>query len=159
MSFIFYISLILFAVLNVITGVFCQTAIESTKNNDEEVIHEQLKYKSRLAHKLREIFEVVDSDKSGTISLQELEEYCEDPKVIAFFNSLEIDTTDVWYLFHILDEDESGHLHLDEFVMGLQGLKGAAKRIDMQFLLGELRRALHLATTYIIQEVQHQGEM
>merc|ERR1712048_1314425 len=40
MVFLFYVVFLYFAVLNVITGVFCESAIQSAKSDQEMVMHE-----------------------------------------------------------------------------------------------------------------------
>merc|ERR1711948_254020 len=54
----------------------------------------------------------------------------------AYFASLDVDVSNAWQLFKLLDQDGGGAVDLEEFVQGLLHLKGGAKAIQ----LAELHR-------------------
>merc|ERR1712061_272340 len=63
-------------------------------------------------------------------------------KVRQYFAYLQIDCTDVWTLFRLLDADGSGEIDLNEFMEGCIKLKGAAQRLDIKALIAENQRVL-----------------
>merc|ERR1712217_502883 len=76
----------------------------------------------------------LDSDKNGVIDIHEFEQHLEDEKMLAYFASLEVDVSNAWTLFKLLDEDREGGIDLEEFVVGLMQLKGYAKAIHVEKL-------------------------
>jgi len=143
LCFVGYISFTCFAVLNVMTGVFCQNAMESVQYDREMVIKQLIDSKQTYVHKTRDLFAAmfreIDSDASGNISMQEFEEHLSDKTVQAFFALLELDTSDAWTLFKLMDADGSGVLDANEFVRGCLQLKGPARSIDLAKLTREFK--------------------
>lgn len=129
--FILYMALTYFAVLNVVTGVFCQSAIESAQRDQDMVIQGQLFAKQTYIQRTKTLFSEIDHDGSGTITIRELERHLADPEIRQLFESLEIDTEDAWTLFKLLDKDGSNVIDSDEFVSGMQRLKGTATAVEL----------------------------
>lgn len=135
--FIIYICFTFLAVLNVVTGVFCQSAIEGSQHDQEMLIQEKMKNKTQYMDRVRQLFESIDEDGSGTITIQELEDHLNDAAMQAYFQSLDIDTSDAWALFKLLDSEGSHRIDCEDFVDGCMRLKGAAKAIDLAQLIHE----------------------
>eukprot|EP00415_Alexandrium_ostenfeldii_P000595 UN0595 len=137
--FLFYIAVSHMAILNVITGVVCQTAMESAEQDQDLVVESQLAMKHRYIEQLKSIFRDLDADRSGVITLQEFEERMEDEAFVAYFSSLDLTTDQAWSLFKLLDVNEMSMIDVDEFVSGCLKLRGAARSIDMHMLLYQNR--------------------
>jgi len=131
MLFIVYISFVMFAVLNTVTGVFCQKAIESAKHDHETMIREQLMEKNMYMKKTRDLFSEIDGDASRSISYKQFSKRMADEQVIAYFAVMGLEAGDAWDLFKLLDTDKSAEIDLDEFVDGCMKLRGTAKTIDV----------------------------
>merc|ERR1712079_825530 len=104
--FLTFIMFVLFAVLNVMTGVFCQNAIENAQRNDELKKHILMTNKKAYIEKMKSLF----SDENGepeNVSFYKLDRLFEDRKMQSFFSALEIDVSDPWMLFKLLDTDGS----------------------------------------------------
>jgi len=129
--FVGYIITSQLAVLNVLTGVFCQNAIESAAHDQELVTQAMLQNKEGYVKKVTQMFDIIDKDNSGTITIQELKTHLEDERLRTHFESMELDTSDAWTLFKLLDADEGNLVDMDEFITGFMRLKGHAKCIDM----------------------------
>eukprot|EP00437_Effrenium_voratum_P019859 CAMPEP_0181459630 /NCGR_PEP_ID=MMETSP1110-20121109/32924_1 /TAXON_ID=174948 /ORGANISM="Symbiodinium sp., Strain CCMP421" /LENGTH=566 /DNA_ID=CAMNT_0023584155 /DNA_START=44 /DNA_END=1744 /DNA_ORIENTATION=+ len=126
-----YVVLTVFAVLNVVTGVFCHTAIESATADKEIVVMSQMQKQAAQVSALREMFKEMDKDGSGVVSVEELKGALGSEKVSSFLESMDIATTDVWTLFMIIDQDQNGLIDIDEFVNGCMQLHGPAKSIQL----------------------------
>jgi len=129
--FIAFIAFAQFAVLNVLTGVFCQNAIDSAQHDAELVTQAMLANKQVYVHQIRQIFRDFDQDESGSITIQEFIQHLSDESVKAYFESLELDTSDVETLFRLMDSDDGNEIELNEFIDGCLRLKGHAKGFDM----------------------------
>lgn len=150
--FVIYIVISVFAVLNVVTGVFCNTAIESAAADKEIAAMTQLKKHQDLAQSLHEIFDEMDADHSNTITLDEFREALECTKLPHFLESLGIATADAWTLFAFLDSDQSGDIEVEEFVSACLELNGPAKSYQIAQLSREnklTRRAIKQMSTRI----------
>merc|ERR1719386_577592 len=65
------------------------------------------------------------------ITFKELEQVLTDERTVAFLATLELEASDAWELFKLLDSDDSQTIDIDEFVTGCMRLKGNAKAIDI----------------------------
>eukprot|EP00927_Polykrikos_kofoidii_P038350 TRINITY_DN32697_c0_g1_i1.p1 TRINITY_DN32697_c0_g1~~TRINITY_DN32697_c0_g1_i1.p1 ORF type:complete len:960 (+),score=145.42 TRINITY_DN32697_c0_g1_i1:180-2882(+) len=129
--FLSYVVFMYFAVLNVITGVFCESAIQSAKNDQELVIQEQMLSKKKYVEKLQKLFEDIDDDGSKNITLTELERHLDSEISGAFFQYLELDVSSARDFLKLIDMDGSGDLDLGEFIEGIYRLRGPAKALDI----------------------------
>eukprot|EP00931_Biecheleriopsis_adriatica_P074280 TRINITY_DN48375_c0_g1_i1.p1 TRINITY_DN48375_c0_g1~~TRINITY_DN48375_c0_g1_i1.p1 ORF type:complete len:523 (-),score=90.33 TRINITY_DN48375_c0_g1_i1:64-1632(-) len=138
--FMFFQCFMLFALLNVITGFFCEQAIEMAQQDRDSVVAEQLKDKEAYTELFRDLFEEIDADSSGGINLDELEVFLHDPRLQAIFNHLNINVLNAWTVFRLLDTDGSAEVSIDEFVTGLLRIRGPAKTIDVRSVHHDIKR-------------------
>lgn len=146
--FLVYIAFVLFAVLNVVTGVFCQKAQESASEDLEHLVIEHFRHKRKYMEKTREFFALLDEDGSNELSLQELEGKEMDPQVSGYlaFMGLEVDS---WAdLFSLLDSGGDGTIDTEEFVHGIVRLRGSAKAMDVARNHLEIRQLKHSLVTW-----------
>ncbi|CAE7466719.1 unnamed protein product [Symbiodinium pilosum] len=128
---ILYIVIAVFAVLNVVTGVFCNTAIESASADKEVATIKQARKRAAQIDQLKDIFKELDHSGSNNISLQDMEEAIDTKRLSHFLDSIGISTDDVWTFFMLLDRDENGLLDIEEFVSGCMQLNGPAKSLQL----------------------------
>jgi len=131
MLFVIFISFVIFAVLNVVTGVFCNSAINEAERDKHLAAMQVMTRRDEFVHSITKLFEDIDSDHSGTITLAEFQKFLGHEWFLAYFSSLDIDTSDVLTLFRLLDTDGTGVIDVKEFVDGCLQLKGNAKAIHM----------------------------
>jgi len=143
-QFLFYITFTVFAVMNVVTGVFVDSAFEFCKRDRDLIIQEALHEKETFRQNMTELFNEIDLDGSGSIALEELEEAITDARAVAFFKSLELDFQQATLLFHLLDVDRSGRVDTDEFINGCQSLKGGATTVDLSTMQREIQCLLEM---------------
>lgn len=129
--FLVYVSFCYFAVLNVMTGVFCHSAIQSANRDHELAMQAIWQDKERYANTLQGIFEKMDADKNGKVNIKEFQSHFDDHEVRGLFSALELDASDAWTLFRALDADGSHELMAQEFLDGCMSLRGFAKSIDV----------------------------
>lgn len=139
--FVCYIIFVTLVVMNVMTGIFCESAIGAAAQDREQVITNQIKDRDRFVKMLTDIFNQWDIDGTcdGDITLQDFEDHLEDKNVQAIFQSLEIGTDDAWDFFKLLDEDGEGIVDLEHFIEGCIRLRGAAKAFHIANLEYEFR--------------------
>jgi len=136
-----YIAFSYFAVLNVITAVFCQRAIESAEQDGQNILQRFLDDERRYKDRIEHLFTRFDGlEKDGAITLSEMEQFFNDEEVRAMFQSLDLTARDSWTLFKLLDENSNGDINLDEFMDGCLRLRGPAKALDIASVMDESRR-------------------
>lgn len=140
MVYLFYISFSYFAVLNVVTGVFCQSAIDSAQSDHELVMHSIILNKAAHIEKIKSLFHEIDSGERGYITFQKFDENVNNPAVQTWFEALELDVNDAWEFFKLLDSDGGASIEIEEFLMGCLRLRGGAKALDMAHLIHEQRK-------------------
>jgi hypothetical protein len=149
--FLLYITFVYFFVLNVVTGVFCQNAIEGAQQDLDLTIEAQLKDKQVYADRLKMLFEEMneDYDAEDGLTAADIHEQMQKPKVQSWFKALDIDAKQTWKLFKVLDPANSGVISLQDFIEGCLQMRGSATRVDLESLKWEIRtanrRAAHTA--------------
>lgn len=133
--FLIYIIFVQLVVMNVVTGLFLQSAIERAQQDQEHGIQLRLQEKNTFIQKLEELFKQLDSTNNGTISLQEFETHLQSEHMKALFQTFEIENADAWTFFKLLDADGGGSVDIEEFVHGCIRLKGPAKSIQIAQLM------------------------
>ncbi|CAE7763345.1 ANK1 [Symbiodinium pilosum] len=129
--FIIYISFTYFAVLNVVTAVFCNSAIESAQNDHATVVQNMLDNKESHLKKLRALFSKFDIQENGGITYGMFEEKLDSPAVREYFETLGLDVWDSWSFFKLLDQDGGGLVEVEEFFMGCLRFSGQARAMDV----------------------------
>merc|ERR1719464_295240 len=77
-----------FAIMNVITGVFCQSAMESAHLDKDQATMELLCNQDIMRAKFAEIFKALDRDSSGDLTIDELEQVYMQPQSLVYLQSL-----------------------------------------------------------------------
>lgn len=137
--FLIYITFQVFAVVNIVTGVFVDSAMQSGRADHDVVVHEELENKKEYLQSLKALFDAIDDRGEGTITQNMLDQKLKDPTVVAFFNSLKLEAVDAQVLFALLDFDESGEINIDEFLTGCYRLQGEASNMDTKIMQIEVR--------------------
>lgn len=123
-----YVAFVQFAMLNVITGVFVESAMASD--------HEQKD--CSMVGRLMEFLS--ESSSPGEIGWEEFAHRLDDPTIQLYFKSVDVDPREARSLFMLLDTDRTGTVDAEEFIMGCLRLRGGAKAIDLATLMYESRR-------------------
>merc|ERR1712072_130622 len=89
MIFTFYIGFCTVGMLNVVTGIFVDSAV--CTRTDDEVVKGWEEDQRRTSEKIKQIFQDADVNENGMLTLEELVRKLEDPWVKAYFSGLEID--------------------------------------------------------------------
>eukprot|EP00434_Breviolum_minutum_P000845 symbB.v1.2.000743.t1/scaffold36.1/size400579/15 len=151
---IFYVIITVFAVVNVVNGVFVNTAVETAMHDKDVASMKQLQLQESIVQTLKQVFEEIDSNGTCLVSLEDIEVAMETRKLGGFLESMGISTQDMITLFMILDADKSGLLDLDEFVTGCMQLHGPAKSLQVAKMSHEnkvTRQQLWQLRTAVVQ--------
>jgi len=140
--FVMFISVTVFGIMNVLTSVFVESALQSVQHYKDLLIQESMKAKKMYVDHLREVFKEIDTDDSGSITLAEMEQFLGDASLMLYLESMDIQPDDARTLFRLLDKDDSGCVSIEEFCQGCLRLKGDAKSFDIHCIIFENHRLL-----------------
>eukprot|EP00434_Breviolum_minutum_P021961 symbB.v1.2.019386.t1/scaffold1572.1/size111004/2 len=128
---ILYVVITVFAILNVVTGVFLNTAIESAGADKDVATIRQVHAKAQQVEALQQIFREIDRENDNEVNFEDVRNAMSSGELASFMESLGISTDDVRTLFMLLDSEHKGLIDLDEFVSGCMQLHGPAKSMQM----------------------------
>ncbi|CAE7271789.1 Scn8a [Symbiodinium natans] len=140
--FVPYITLVVFAVIRVISAVFLKDTLDAAQNDAEQLVVDRLRKKAQYVAKLESIFLAIDDTGDGIISEERLNDILQNPKVAAYLETLELDLHEGVALFHLLDNGD-GEVTLDEFIDGIMRCKGPARAIDQVAMHADIKALDH----------------
>eukprot|EP00927_Polykrikos_kofoidii_P009785 TRINITY_DN14100_c0_g1_i2.p1 TRINITY_DN14100_c0_g1~~TRINITY_DN14100_c0_g1_i2.p1 ORF type:complete len:610 (-),score=69.67 TRINITY_DN14100_c0_g1_i2:2-1831(-) len=131
--FMMWMAFAILCVLNIITGVFVESASKLTLMDKDVAYVEDFESRRRWAAEARDLFRLIDTDQSETIDLHEFVTASEDLRVQALFRKVGVDVGayNAEGLFVLFDFHNEGFLEAEAFFEGLQQLHGTARSIDM----------------------------
>jgi len=139
LSYMAFIILTIFGLLNILVGIFVQEAEEISKWDDNFVtdVADFLKKRKKRDKQVLRLFSKLDKTNTGAVSLHDLTESLHNEKVKSKFKELGINVEKVEILLNVIDVDGNGTITRDEFTQGLSHLTGRANATDVAHLLME----------------------
>jgi len=134
LAFVFYTAFTMLALMNILQGLFLESAMRIAAEEARDVVIEQIS----------KIFMAGDADGSGTIAAEEFESLLEGESQSGlpfFLNTIGIPREQAMQLFRLLDQDGSGEIDLHEFVHGCERLQGTTRAVDFAVFMVEWRQA------------------
>jgi len=131
--FSIYIAFTVFAMLNVITGVFVESALTSAKHENS----------MDLMHHLHEVVENMNLEDARRMTWEQFEGQLENPHMDEYFRATDLSKDEAKGLFELMDFDRTGFIDADEFIKGCLRINGPAKAIDLVTLMCEVKRMCH----------------
>jgi Ca2+-binding EF-hand superfamily protein len=141
-TMLFFTCFTLLALLNIITGVFVESAFAKAQSDREQVVQAELKEEGEKMQQLDEVFNEIDIDNTGFLTIHEFEAVVADPRVVAYFRSMGVNISTAYHLFRLLDLDNSNTVSSSEFILGCLRLQGNAKNVDVATLMYENKRMM-----------------
>lgn len=153
-ALLFYVCFMLFAVLNIITGVFVEGAISSAQGERDAAMQEEMHMENERRSELKRLFDDLDRDHSGFIDLAEFETALEKAEFQACFRMLSLRLDDAWDIFRLIDQDGSQTVNLEEFISGCLKWSGSVKLLDLVTTLEDVKRSLATVHSSILGTVR-----
>lgn len=145
--FCLYVAFCVLAMMNVVTGVFVQKAIQGGQEDKDNY----------LANHISELFfrDKEGCNVSDQITWEEFESRLGVPDMQDYFKEMNVDVSEARGLFRLLDVNNSGTVDVEEVINGCLRLRGPAKALEMHLLLHETTRMRHrMITQHKFMEVQ-----
>ncbi|CAE7676307.1 unnamed protein product [Symbiodinium sp. CCMP2456] len=115
------------AILNVITGVFVNSAIKTREKDQETLLRHVQTFKQLVGN----LWSKIDVNGLGQISISDFEELFQKEEMKAFFDKIEVSAVDAWTLFDSLDADGDHLVSYEDFTERCLQLHGAARSVDL----------------------------
>jgi len=132
--FLLFLSFALLAVMNVVTAIFCQNAIDNAHIQRDEKVMRFQEQQEMFMRDLREIFLTIDTDGDGHLTVSEFERGLRNPGVQSYLESMELTVQEARMLFSLLDTNGSNTIEVEDFVLGCLQLRGGARNFDVALL-------------------------
>jgi len=114
--FLFYIIFVNLGMLNVVTGIFVDSALRAAKSDRQIIIEaKMMEQKVHEAH-LNQLFREMDVEGTGLISVKQLKAYLRDKRVMALLNHIGIMYTNPQHIVSAFLPDQAGEISAKYFV-------------------------------------------
>lgn len=133
--FIFYIGFLMFAVLNILTGIFVESAMQFSI---EDRADQNAEMQNNLSMK-----EIVykglewDDDGSGLIDVDEFQRHLKSPAMQTFLRQVEINSEDALVIMRRLSKECNAGVHLETFLDCAIHMKGPARSLHLHEMMAE----------------------
>jgi voltage-gated sodium channel len=133
MAILFMIFLVFsaFGLVNVVIGVIVENTLAAATVADGAMEKTASDARKKALDQLHVMLELSDSDRSGEISLAELQAAAQSHVVLKQLKLLEIKVSEIEQLFQLLDYERRGQVDLKKFIQACRELVGGAKRRDI----------------------------
>jgi len=145
-SFVFFM---VFAVANIVNGVFVDGAIELSKRDRSVMMQKQKDEQASKELHVINLLTLMDRDGDQLITFDEFIESLEQQQVRDYISALDVDVTDAKVFFQMLDKDGNGCVDIMEFTTGMQKFRGEAKSVDIHMMLHENKKLFKLVSCLV----------
>jgi len=129
--FVLYMAFAMLAMMNVITGIFVNSAIAHAEQEKDQ----------DFSSMSRELFCEEDEDETE-VTWDVFEKHVNQPgNFQAYVRSIGIEPKDAKIMFKLLDSDESGSLDMDELLGGMIRLRAGAKFLDVAIMVHDFQQS------------------
>lgn len=136
--FSFFMFFVFFSVLNIVTGVFVDGAIQQAQKDRFLRLMQEEEAQKVYHDDLREFIMRLDANADGRISFQEWRSSINLPAMRSLMTALDIKVSDAIDLFHILDVDKDGFLNVAELLDGFERIRGQAQNYHIRMVENQL---------------------
>ncbi|CAK0798129.1 unnamed protein product [Prorocentrum cordatum] len=139
----------LFSVVNVVNGLFVDSAIELAKNDRMVAVQKQRLDDRAKETQLLDLLKIMDSNRDNIITFEEFEESLKREEIIDYFSALRVDIEDAKQFFVLLDLEGCGSVDIVQFVAGMERLRGEARSADLHIVLQQNRMVMTMLSKLV----------
>eukprot|EP00812_Abedinium_dasypus_P008131 NODE_2044_length_1007_cov_376.704832.p1 GENE.NODE_2044_length_1007_cov_376.704832~~NODE_2044_length_1007_cov_376.704832.p1 ORF type:complete len:273 (-),score=75.62 NODE_2044_length_1007_cov_376.704832:173-886(-) len=134
-----YIVFVTFGMMNIVTGYFVDGTMLVSSASREQMVEDALARKCQITEVVCETLHIMDTDGSGAISLDELEQNLNNVTVSESLLALNISSEEVERLFKMLDVSGSGLVPIDDLVAAFLRIMAPVKSLDIAVILAQIK--------------------
>lgn len=138
---IFFVVFFVFAVMNVVTGVFVHEAMKISEIDKDIMISDLTEEHRMLHHDMHQLVSSLDQDGDGFITKDELKRMLAEDDVQRWLAGCDIDLSlaNMDHVLQVLDEYNTGQIRTHDFFSILSKITGQARSVDIFFLYHEVK--------------------
>ena len=140
-AFVFLLMFSIFALVNILVGMFLDTVVRLSKPDNEEQITETWMQEAHDLADLHRIVEAMDEERSGAITKEAFVKCCSYPHINLCFAKLGIDVGHPEDFFSAA-ADGAERVSVEDFIAGAVHMKGSVTNADIQRVVIDVR-SLH----------------
>jgi len=139
--FLLFVSFFMFAVMNIICGLYVQSVFEKAEPDDVTLLLQKVKANHTKMENVKNMAANMDADGDGAISLQEFEIFAQTPQMNNLLATLGIEVEEAELLLKMMLGSNGGQDCVDfyAFVDGLLRMKGCPSAADVHVLSFQLQ--------------------
>jgi hypothetical protein len=129
-----FISLMNYAILNILTGIVVNTANKTAEDDFEISIHEERSRQDNTTGRLKQLLHEGDKENTGMITWVQLDKHLGSSEIKNLFKKLDLEPWHLQSFFDVLKagkDDEEAQIDIDQFVRGCMRLRCNVKNIDL----------------------------
>jgi hypothetical protein len=156
--FIIFILFVQLSLLNVIMGIFVDSAMKVLSPDSDVLGHELIRKDHEHAEKLARLCRDVDHDCSGKLTQEQFEEGLRKHHIPRMLRTLGLQKHHLVELFSSLAKasDDDGHVAIDTFVKDCMLLKGTSTNFDLQKMHAEIQ-VDHATIMQLLRDIPGSG--
>merc|ERR1712151_1422309 len=98
-----YIAVAIFVLMNLVTAIIVDNALSTSRMDEDHAVKAKEAVKARDLKELKNLFELMDADGSGTLSWDEFKDSFDDPEMTRKWTLLDFQPEECKELFMLLD--------------------------------------------------------
>eukprot|EP00933_Yihiella_yeosuensis_P017881 TRINITY_DN14867_c0_g2_i1.p1 TRINITY_DN14867_c0_g2~~TRINITY_DN14867_c0_g2_i1.p1 ORF type:complete len:522 (+),score=93.66 TRINITY_DN14867_c0_g2_i1:212-1777(+) len=133
----FFVLMTTFGVMNILVSVIVEQTMQTSMQNKKKQMARKEKGHQRELDSIIDIFQISDTDGSGSLDLEEYMAAIENPEVQWRLKMLDLPLEETMMLFQKVDGDGQQELSYQDFIQGCLKLKGVAQSKDMLSVMSQ----------------------
>jgi voltage-gated sodium channel len=129
--FVVFLLLTAFGLMNVVIGIIVENTLAAAQVADSRVAQQQAYLRKKAVEKLEDHLVKSDVNRSGEISMEELQAAGQSPIVQKQFEAIGLKFEEAKEIFSLLDYGKCGRIELKRFAASCRELVGGARRRDI----------------------------
>lgn len=139
MLFLLFVAFTQIALLNIILGIFVDSAMKNIEADKEETAEKHAEEQQNMANDLRALCYEMDGNGDGKLSTVEWRHAIKKPKVKKYLEMMNFRVSEVKeFLDHMCLDATEDTIHIDLFVDSMMRFRGSSSCFDMQMVLQAL---------------------
>lgn len=147
--FLFFITFLIFAVHNVLTGLFVERSMATAQEDRLDVMEEELQSDRSVYHKIEMLMESLEDSEHDGVTWKAFRQALQDESTAELFDDLGTGESGAIETFRILSNNFALKVNVQMFVTNISKTQGEACSKDMLGVIHRCKRTIHLLPVFM----------